>query len=160
MPSWRNPALQSFHRLTVPWLAVKGDHSRSSPQDKNGANIFNRGNDTGWKEKKRGEWPKQKTAQKTELIVDNNLLWRSKAYSFGHFVCNLCGDTAHVEDTCGPFSQPRLLLITARDLHLHYSLPVWKYWEEKDVLFMQYCPKAFSFLTKSTLTCNTDLHRL
>lgn len=71
---------------------------RSSPQDKKGANIFNQGNDRGWRKGRetKGEQSKQKTAKKTELIVDNNLLWRSKAYSFGHFVRNLRGDATHV----------------------------------------------------------------
>lgn len=61
MPSWRNPALQSFHRLTVPWLVVKGDHSRSSPQDKNGANIFNR-----------GEWHRLEGGRRKKGVSDQN----------------------------------------------------------------------------------------
>lgn len=58
--------------------------------------------------------------------MDNNLLWRSKAYSFGHFVCDLCGDAAHVQDTCSPFPLQRLLLVAAWDVHLHYSFAILK----------------------------------
>lgn len=58
-----------------------------------------------------------------ELDVDNNLLWRSKAYSFGHFVCDLCGDAAHVQDTNGPFSHQHLLQICAWDINFYYSFP-------------------------------------
>lgn len=76
-----------------------------------------------WGRKTEGEWQKPKST-KTELVVDNNLLWRSKAYSFGHFVRNLCGDTTHVQDTCSPFPQQHLLLIAAWNMYLHYSLAV------------------------------------
>lgn len=67
---------------------------------------------------------KTKDSTRTELVVDNNLLWRSKAYSFGHFVCDLCGDPAHVQDTGSPFPHQRLLLITAWDINLHYSFAI------------------------------------
>lgn len=67
---------------------------------------------------------KNNDSTKTELVVDNNLLWRSKAYSFGHFVRNLCGDTTHVQDTSGPFPHQHLLLVAAWYMHLHDSFPV------------------------------------
>lgn len=67
-----------------------------------------------------------KNGTKTELVVDNNLLWRSKAYSFGHFVCDLCGDAAHVQDTGSPFPHQRLLLIAAWDMNLHDSFVILK----------------------------------
>lgn len=69
---------------------------------------------------------KNKDSTKTELVVDNNLLWRSKAYSFGHFVCDLCGDPAHVQDTSSSFPHQRLLLIAAWDIHLYYSFTILK----------------------------------
>lgn len=56
--------------------------------------------------------------------MDNNLLWRSKAYSFGHFVCDLCGDAAHVQDTGSPFPLQGLLLVAAWDVHLNYSFAI------------------------------------
>ncbi len=74
----------------------------------------------------KNEWQKTKDSTKTELVVDNNLLWRSKAYSFGHFVRNLCGDPTHVQDTGSPFPHPRLLLIAAWNLNLHHSFPIWE----------------------------------
>lgn len=67
---------------------------------------------------------KNKDSTKTELVVDNNLLWRSKAYSFGHFVCDLGGNAAHVQDTGSPFPHQRLLLIATWDIYLHYSFPI------------------------------------
>lgn len=67
---------------------------------------------------------KTKDSTKTELVVDSNLLWRSKAYSFGHFVCDLCGDPTHIQDTGSPFPHQCLLLIIAWDMYLHYSFPI------------------------------------
>lgn len=63
-----------------------------------------------------------KRQHKTELVVDNNLLWRSKAYSFGHFVRDLCGDPTHVQNASSPFPHQCLLLIAAWDVNLHHSL--------------------------------------
>lgn len=56
--------------------------------------------------------------------MDNNLLWRCKAYTFGHFKCNLCGNAAHVQHTSSPFSHQRRLLITARDIDLYNSVSI------------------------------------
>lgn len=56
--------------------------------------------------------------------MDNNLLWRGKAYSFGHFVRNLCGDPAHVQDAGGPLPHHGLLLIAAWNMDLHHRLIV------------------------------------
>ena len=124
-----NPAMESCSRLTVRvqqwWM-----ESRSSPRDKNGAYRLNQGMSEGGRRTK-GEWQETKDSTKTELVVDNNLLWRSKAYSFGHFVRNLCGDPAHVQDTGSPLSHQRLLLIAARDMNLDYSLPILNDWQGK-----------------------------
>lgn len=62
---------------------------------------------------------------KRKLFRDNNLLWRSKAYTFGHFECDLRGDTAHVQHAGGPLTHQRLLMVAPWDLHLHYSLTIW-----------------------------------
>lgn len=54
-----------------------------------------------------------------ENVVDNNLFLGSKAYSFGHFVCYLSGDTAHVQHSGRASAQQRLLLVPTGNLHLH-----------------------------------------
>lgn len=56
------------------------------------------------------------------MIIDNNLLWRSKAYSFGHFVCDLSGDTPHVQHASCTLAQQRLLLVTAGNLDFYNRL--------------------------------------
>lgn len=88
--------------------------------------------EVGRREKNKGWVAKTKDSTKTELVVDNNLLWRSKAYSFGHFVRDLCGDAAHVQDTGSPFPHQRLLLIAAGDMHLHHSLPIFTHRPERE----------------------------
>lgn len=105
--------------------------SRSSPRDKNGAYRFNQGMTEIWKREKNKGWvTKNKGSTKTELVVDNNLLWRSKAYSFGHFICNLCGDPAHVQDASSSFPHQHLLLIAARDINFYDSFTILKDWQK------------------------------
>lgn len=176
MPSWRNPALQSFHRLTVPWLVVKGDHSRSSPQDKNGANIFNRGE---WQvgRRKKGVSDQNKRQHRKQ-----NWLWiitccgEAKLTVLGTSYA-ICVETPPMSRTpavlflnrASCWSLPGTCTSTTASLSGNIERKRMtgsgsantRHWRRLYcVLVMQYCPKAFSFLTKSTLTCNTDLHRL
>lgn len=91
----------------------------------------NRGETEGEKQRVRDQ--KQRW-QKNWIAVDNNLLWRSKAYTFGHFVCNLSGNPTHVQDTSCPLSDWCLLPNAVRDLLLRDSLVIFKNWSEWDKL--------------------------
>lgn len=108
--------------------------SWSFPQDKNGSYRFDQ-EITGEKEGEKQRVRDQKQRwQNNWIVVDNNLLWRSKAYTFRHFVCNLSGNSTHVQDTSCPLSDWCLLPNGVRDLLLHDSLIIFKYWSEWDKL--------------------------
>lgn len=88
-------------------------------------NLTREMNEVGRRKKNKAQVTKTKDGTRTELVVDNNLQWRGKAYSFGNFVCNLCGDATHVQDTCCPLPHHRLLLIAAWNMDLHHRFPIY-----------------------------------
>lgn len=122
-----------FKRLTACfqqwWM-----ESWSSPQDKKGSYRFDQEiTEVRRREKKRVRDQKQRW-QKNWIVVDNNLLWRSKAYTFGHFVCNLSGNSTHVQDTSRPLSDRCLLPNVVWNLLLHGTLVIFKNWSAWDKL--------------------------
>ena len=50
------------------------------------------------------EQQNQRKCKIREIVVDNNLLWRGKAYSFGHFVRDLRGHAPHVQHAGRPLA--------------------------------------------------------